>query len=163
MKCSHADIQLHSKIKLVIIRCAMGQMLCQRRYSEKWRICPDLDCGTIWHEFKNSKPAVSAVSFPSATESLHIEHHLVYVCSESIGCLLCLIESKCIPRKVSILALIENCGCMAKHREHAQVGLTELSLTDHSGINATSYNKTFNRIHRPVSYNEDQPQRLDLC
>ena len=84
MKCSHADIQLHSKIKLVIIRCAMGQMLCQRRYSKKRRICPDLDCGTIWHEFKNAKPAVTAVSFPSATESLHIEHHLVYIRSESI-------------------------------------------------------------------------------
>ena len=42
-----------------------------------------------------------------------------------------------------ILAFIENCCCMAEHREHAQVGLTKLSLTDHSGINATSYNKTF--------------------
>ena len=62
----------------------MGKMLGSIGYAKQRRVSLYLYSLAIRHELKYTKPSVTTVAFPSASEDLHIEHHLMHIATGSI-------------------------------------------------------------------------------
>ena len=75
---------LYNHIELIIGSSTMSQVFCGRRNAKQRRIGVYLDGLAIRKELQDAEPTITTIAFPSSTQDLYVEHHLMYCFANSV-------------------------------------------------------------------------------